>query len=129
MVKKELICRELVRKVPAGNFSWIDQRIVREGYVAQCNLSALALYLVLVVVGDSQGLSYYSQQSLGRLLHLDEPALILARGVLVKAGLIAYRKPLYQVLALDKPQAPLTRPNSGPTVIASVLRNIFEKHA
>jgi len=64
---------------------------------------ALALYLFLVTVADSQGLSYYSDPGIGKLLPLDEPALARARQELIRARLIAYEKPLYQVLSLDKP--------------------------
>jgi hypothetical protein len=68
----------------------------------------LALYLFLVTVADGAGLSYYSDESVCRLLGLDIPALARVRRELVAAGLIAYEKPLYQVLALDCP------PTGGP---------------
>jgi hypothetical protein len=59
------------------------------------------LYLFLVTVCDGQGLSYYSDASLVRLLRLDHPALLRARQELINTRLIAYQCPLYQVLALD----------------------------
>jgi hypothetical protein len=48
-------------------------------------------------------LSYYSDAAICRLLPLDEAALQCARQELIAAHLIAYQKPLYQVLALDPP--------------------------
>ena len=70
------------------------------------------MYLFLVTVGDVQGLSYYSDASISRHLNLDLLQLAAARQQLEKADLIAYKKPLYQVLALPEPP-------SAPTATAS----------
>ena len=58
------------------------------------------MYLFLVTVADADGLSWYSERALCRTLSWDAPALRAAREELCSAGLIAYRKPLYQVLDL-----------------------------
>ena len=97
---KRVICSERVRKIPT-QFSWVDHRLVRERYIEHCDAHAAALYLFLVTVADVQGLSYYSDASLGRTLSTDPVRLSKARGDLMRAGLIAYQRPLYQVLALD----------------------------
>ena len=55
---------------------------------------------MLVTVGDEHGLSYYGDQSLGRLLSLSTEEIAAARRQLILADLIAYEEPLYQVLAL-----------------------------
>jgi hypothetical protein len=60
----------------------------------------LGLYLLLVTVGDAQGLSYYSDEKAARLLSLTAGELREARHQLVEVELIAYERPLYQVLAL-----------------------------
>jgi len=99
---KRVICSERVRKIPT-QFSWVDHRLVRERYIERCDAHAAALYLFLVTVADAQGLSYYSDASLGRSLSTDPVRLSKARGDLMRAGLIAYQRPLYQVLALDSP--------------------------
>jgi hypothetical protein len=91
-----------VRKIPT-QFSWVDRRLVRERYIERCDAHAVALYLFLVTVADVQGLSYYSDASLGRSLSTDPVRLSKARCDLIRAGLIAYQRPLYQVLALDSP--------------------------
>ena len=57
--------------------------------------------MVLVTVGDEHGLSYYGDQSLGRLLSLSPEEIAAARRQLILAELIAYEEPLYQVLALE----------------------------
>ena len=99
---KRVICSERVRKIPT-QFSWVDHRLVRERHIERCDAHAAALYLFLVTVADVQGLSYYSDASLGRSLSMDPVRLSKARGDLIRAGLIAYQRPLYQVLALDSP--------------------------
>ncbi|MFU8819894.1 MAG: hypothetical protein ACNA74_09255 [Desulfurivibrio sp.] len=61
---------------------------------------AAALYLFLVTVADRQGLSYYADHNIGRLLAMTATPLEQARACLVANQLIAYRAPLYQVLEL-----------------------------
>ena len=65
----------------------------------------MALYLFLVTVADAQGLSFYADASIARLLSLSLHRLETAREALLGAGLVAYEAPLYQVLALE-PAAP-----------------------
>lgn len=108
MIIKRLIRPERLRRVPPG-FNWVDHRLVRQNFIRRCDHPALALYLFLVTVSDVQGLSYYSEAAIGRWLKMDLVQLAAARQQLVQADLIAYQKPLYQVLALDAPARP------GPT--------------
>jgi hypothetical protein len=86
--------------------------LVRERYIDQLTPEACALYLFLVTVADAQGLSYYADASLGQRLSLSAPLLRGAREALVRQGLVAYRRPLYQVLALGVPE---TAPADDPT--------------
>jgi len=101
-VIKRVLCPEQLRHVPP-QFSWIDHRLVRDRHITGRSADALALYLFLVTVADGQGLSYYSDAGIGQRLPLDGPALARARQELIRARLIAYEKPLYQVLSLDPP--------------------------
>jgi len=101
-VIKRVLCPERLRQVPS-QFSWIDHRLVRDRHIVGRSAEALALYLFLVTVADGQGLSYYSDATIGKLLPLDGPALARARQELIRVRLIAYEIPLYQVLSLDKP--------------------------
>jgi len=102
MTLNRVLCPERLRQIPA-QFSWVDHRLVRARYIERCDPSALALYLFLVTVGDEQGLSYYADASLVRSLSLTAARLSQARADLVRLGLIAYQRPLYQVLSLDSP--------------------------
>ena len=99
-MQKRLLVPSRVRQVPR-QFSWVDQRLVRDRHIARCDAEALALYLFLVTVADAQGLSFYARASVGRLLSWSPAELERARATLIRAGLIAYEAPLYQVLALE----------------------------
>ena len=81
----------------------------RHGRCARCDSDALALYLFLLTVSDAQGLSYYSEPSIGRFLRLDLLQVSAARQRLIESELIAYQKPLYQVLSLDPIDPPTQR--------------------
>lgn len=127
-VVKRVLCKERLRRVPA-QFSWVDHRLVRDRYIARCSAEALALYLFLVTVGDAQGLSYYSDESISRLLPLDVVALSRARRELIAAELIAYQKPLYQVLALGEGSGGRRshRAASQPLAIGQILSTLTRR--
>lgn len=105
MPAKRLLRPDRLRQVPT-QFSWIDQRLVRDGHIGRCNAHALALYLMLVTVADSRGLSYYGDPSITRLLSMSQEQFESARGDLIRVGLIAYTRPLYQVLSLEPSESP-----------------------
>src|SRR5215831_15671715 len=120
-----------LRKVPK-QFSWVDQRLVRDRYIDQLSHEACALYLFLVTVADAQGLSYYADASLCQRLAMTSPELHQARYALITRGLVAYQRPLSQVLALDAaPQgatlsaAPVAA-DDAPVDIKAVFARIWE---
>jgi hypothetical protein len=109
-------------------FSWIDQRLVRDGHISRCTTEALAVYLALVTVADADGLSYYSDATLGRLLRLESCVLSRARAELIELGLIAYQSPLYQVLSLEKESPVETkreRAGGEAVLLGDVLRSLM----
>ena len=99
-MEKHLLDPARLRKIPP-QFSWIDQRLVRERHIERLSHAAGALYLFLLTVADASGLSFYSERSIGRYLAMTAERLDDARKELLHAELIAYRDPLYQVLSLD----------------------------
>jgi hypothetical protein len=124
LMKKKLLAPERVRQLPS-QFSWIDQQLVRSGYLQDCEHSAWALYLFLVTVADAQGLSYYSEAALCRWLKLGPERLAAMRQQLILAGLLAYQRPLYQLLALPKSVALTAEPRSGQVrSVGELLRQI-----
>ena len=132
MKDKPILCPQRLRQVPR-QFSWIDQRLVRDGHIQGRSPEALSLYLLLCTVADAQGLSYYSDPTAGRLLGLESAILRQARTELLQAGLIAYRRPFYQVLSLEP--AALATPPADPQVprdgqarsAADILRSLLNQ--
>lgn len=106
MITKHLLRTDRQRQIPPS-FSWVDHRLIRHAHLRGCDHSAWALYLFLVTVGDVQGLSYYSDAAISRHLKMELLQLSAARQQLLQTDLIAYRKPLYQVLSLPDPAAPV----------------------
>ena len=120
-----------LRTVPS-QFSWVDQRLVRERYIDQLSPQACALYLFLVTVADAQGLSYYADPSLCQRLSMTSPELHQARQALLTLDLVAYQRPLYQVLALDAtpreapPRAAPDAVDDEPVDIKAVFARLWE---
>jgi hypothetical protein len=104
-----------LRRVPP-QFSGLDQRLVRDHYIDRLSPQACALYRFLGTVADAQGLSYDADPSLCQRLSLTSTELHQARQALLTQGLVAYQRPLYQVLALDAARSEAT--TSPSTVVA-----------
>jgi hypothetical protein len=130
MVAKRILCPERLRRVP-HRFSWLDHRLVRDKHICDISHPALALYLFLVTVSDADGLSYYSDHAVESHLHLAGCLLTQARAELCTAGLIAYSRPLYQILSLDDvhdnqrmviPDPVRPRGKSDPVSFGDILR-------
>lgn len=123
---KVLLRPERLRHVPS-RFSWCDQRLFRSGLTARCGSDALALYLFLLTVADSRGLSFYSDASIARLLRLDLLALAGARDQLLAADLIAFLKPHYQVLSLPDASTPPPSQRIGEVAsVGDILRRVLQ---
>jgi hypothetical protein len=98
----------------------------------QLSPQACALSLLLVTVAAAQGLSDSADPSLCQRLSLTSAELPQARHALITLGLVAYERPLYQVLALDAGPsgAPLsTSPEAAdddPVDIKAVFARLWE---
>ena len=130
MKTKTLPCPERLRHVPR-QFSWIDQRLVRNRHIQGPTPRALALYLFLCTVADAEGLSYYSDASTGALLTCSGSELRAARAELVATGLIAYQSPFYQVLSLEPRSAATVATVAEPRIgdvrsIGEIFRAMME---
>jgi hypothetical protein len=124
MQTKRVLIPERLRKVPRKfGFGRIDRRFMHEGYISRWNAQALALYLLLTVVADVQGLSFYADVTLGRLLTLPVDEIARGRATLIRARLIAYQAPITQILSLGLPFPPRTT-GTGPvdTVLQGLRR-------
>jgi hypothetical protein len=89
---------------------------------------AAALYLFLVTVSDAKGLSYYGDESIMKCLSMDQSTLPAARNNLIQNEMIAWQKPLYQVLNLDI-SSPAKRSHVGlPLNLGSILKKAVEEN-
>jgi hypothetical protein len=122
MIEKHLIRPERLRRIPPS-FSWIDHRIIRHRRLEGCHHGAWALYLFLASVADERGLSYYSEAALQQRLKMNPLQLADARRQLAQADLIAYGKPLYQVLELTRE---LPAPTVAPVQRSERLRPVSD---
>ena len=126
MILKRLLRPERLRQVPPS-FNWVDHRLVRDHHLDRCDCTALALYLFLITVCDVQGLSFYSDASVCRRLKIDPLQLSAARVQLEQTGLIAFHKPLYQVLGLDPVETVAALPRAGQTLsVADILQRLAQ---
>ena len=98
---KEPICRNRIRRINGG-FGWVDHRLVQDRYVEECSHLALALYLFLVTVSNADGVSYWGERALSERLCVGMVELRVARSELEAADLLAYEKPVWQVLQLRR---------------------------
>jgi len=117
-----------LRHVPR-QFSWVDQRLVREHYIDRLSHEACTLYLFLVTVADAQGLSYYAERTLAERLSMSLTQLRQARQALITHNLLAYQHPLYQVLALTDPNRQGTaepEASDDPVDLQAVFKQIWE---
>ena len=67
--KKPLIPNRL-RKIE-GSFAFLPHAFISKGFWASLTTQEILLYVLLVLVGDHHGLSYYSQDKLCILLRMD----------------------------------------------------------
>lgn len=126
MKEKRLILPHRERQLPS-KWSWIDHRLVREDYLCRGDAHAWTLYLFLLTVSDSQGLSYYSQSGITHRLSWSSQQLHAAREQLIQIDLIAYTKPFYQVL--EFPLSPIPKPSrmNQCASIGDILRRAIEQ--
>lgn len=104
------IVPDRVRCIGAQGFAYIPNRFLRDGFFVSLARDELALYLLLVLVGDRQGVSFYHYDSLCSLLELPPERYLDARNSLIAKDLIAYDGTRFQVLSL--PERPVPRPSA-----------------
>lgn len=128
MKTKPVLCPQRLRHVPR-QFSWIEQRLVRDRHIKGRTPQALALYLFLCTVADAQGASYYSDSTAAGMLGFCSTELRAARAELVAARLIAYSSPFYQVLSLEPAKLAAKEPElriAEERSIGEILRSMME---
>jgi hypothetical protein len=98
-ITKTPILPDRIRRIQ-GSFSFIPHKFVTAGFFTSLNQHELLIYFLLVIVGDRNGLSYYSQDKLCTMLKMTLDEFIAARNGLIDKSLIAFDGFIFQVLAL-----------------------------
>ena len=99
MIQEKLLHPERVRKIE-GSFAVIEHRFLRDCFGMDLRHHELLLYLLLILVADRNGLSYYSYDKLCSLLHFTVQDYIEASDALINLDLLAFDGTLFQVLSL-----------------------------
>jgi hypothetical protein len=99
MIRKRILNPQRVRRIE-GSFSFIPHRFLTDGFLTSLEQKELLVYLFLVLVSDRDGLSYYSYESICRLLQITVEEYIDARDGLMEKDLLAFDGTLFQVLHL-----------------------------
>lgn len=131
MMEKSPLGPERVRTI-TGSFAFIEHRFLRDGFWASLGQHELLLYVFFVLVGDRNGLSYYSYGKICTLLQFSLDDYIVARNALIHKDLIAFDGHLFQVLSLpptpvrEQPR-PLQNPSqmeqADPATIRRLIRD------
>lgn len=99
VVSRAPIVPERVRRID-GTFAFIPHRFLRDGFLASLLPNELRLYVVLVLAGDRNGVSFYHYDSLCALLEIPVEVYLDARNGLIDKDLVAYDGTRFQVLSL-----------------------------
>jgi hypothetical protein len=83
-----------------GSFGFIPHRFLRDGFLRSLTSDELRLYIMLVLVADRQGISFYSHQRLCSELDMSTESYLAARDGLSRKDLIAANGVRVQVLSL-----------------------------
>jgi hypothetical protein len=129
-----------VRKID-GSFAFLPHRFLRDGFWASLDHRELLLYVLLALVADRQGMSFYFDDRLTGILRVVLDDFLAARAGLLRKDLVAYDPagPRYQLLALPPrpavaaahPPARRSAPRAAahPAPIGNLIRDWLAAHA
>ncbi len=83
-------CPDRVRAIHGRAFGWLEARLQREGWLALLGLDAVAVYALLCLAADRQGVSYYRRDSLARTFGVDFTQIDAALERLVDLNLVGF---------------------------------------
>jgi hypothetical protein len=117
-----------IRK-PQGRFGWLDDRLLREGWLGRLGPDGTAVLVLLALAADRHGASFYGRERMATVLGMDRRDVDFALTRLVELGLVAHRPwreghldGVWQLLAV--PRAERRRHQAEPVSIGSVLESL-----
>jgi hypothetical protein len=101
---------ERVRRIGGRGFAFIPNRFLLEGFFAALEQDELLLYMLLVLAGNRDGISFYHYDTICSLLRIPIDRYLEARRGLLEKDLIAFDGTRFQVLELpERPPAAASR--------------------
>ncbi len=126
MKDKPIINIQRIRRIKGG-FSFIPHRFLTHGFLGSLEQHELILYIFFVLAADRFGMSYYADESISKLTHLDLDELKLARNALLDRDLICFQDPFTQVLEL--PEKPVSLSSLRPENPIKSILNALKQDA
>jgi hypothetical protein len=123
-----------IRSIKGEGFSFIPNRFLRDGFFVSLTRDELAMYLLLVLVADRNGVSFYHYDTLCSILELTLEQYLDARNALIDKDLVAYDGTRFQVLSLPlRPRPRVSAPLRtaaemevhDPATIRALVRSSF----
>lgn len=113
-ISREPLRPDRVRRIEGG-FAFLPSRLLHDGFLEALDPEERDLYLFLVLAGDRNGVSYYSQDRIARILGRPLHEILQARNRLIRRDLLAFDGLRFQILHLPEAPVPLTQPRATPT--------------
>ena len=133
MISRNPINANRIRRI-TGSFSWIDHRLLSDGFLSVMAGEEILLYFFLTLVGDKNGVSFYSYDKICQLLKMDVDRFVQARNQLIDKALIACDTGRFQVLQLPNKlqfqimvQPQVTR-NQATLSLADIFKQLGHKN-
>jgi hypothetical protein len=126
MIQKRVLNAKRLRRIDGG-FSFIPHRFLTDGFLASLKQKELLLYLLLVLVSDRHGLSFYGYDTICSLLQFSLDQYIEARDGLIEKDLIAFDGTVFQVLALPSKPKQEVAVKEDPAAIARLIRESLQE--
>lgn len=96
------IVPERVRAIGRDGFAFIPNRFMKDGFFAVLTPDERALYFLLLLAGNRQGVSFYHYDTICALLELPLEIYLEARNALIQKDLIAFDGTRFQILELPQ---------------------------
>jgi len=110
---------------PAGRFGWLEDRLLREGWLGRLGPVGTSVLVLLALAADRHGVSFYGREHMAEKLGMSRQEVDQALTQLLELHLVAHRpwRPghpdgVWQLLPLPAP-----RPRGGEAV---PLRDVFK---
>ncbi|MCC6904100.1 MAG: hypothetical protein IT377_34350 [Polyangiaceae bacterium] len=137
IARRPPIIADRVRRIGEGGFAFLPNRFLRDGFFASLAPDELRLYVLLVLAGDRDGISFYHYDRLCSLLEVPLERYLELRNALIERDLVAFDGTRFQVLSLPTAPRFAVRPalrsphdleRGDPATIRSLILGALDRH-